>query len=549
MAVAIEQPLALKPPMRSPRRRLLSYTNFDYFMLEPSQIDIVHSLGQAVQVSSFPRSVSTPCLTLNPKTEEISISSPGIEIIGGRGAPKVRALVAEVAIAVAFGADSVPVSSGLGGAYFLCGRNGNSIAVAKPIDEEPFALNNPKGFTGRMFGQPGLKRSVRLGETGMRELAAYLLDHGGFAGVPPTALVKISHVEFNVNSSASVASPPYRIASLQRFVDHECDAGELGPSSFSVSSVHRIGILDVRLLNIDRHSGNILVKKHEREGCSVGEAELVPIDHGLCLPEWLDDPYFEWLHWPQAAVPFSDSELEYIAKLNPYEDAKLLRIELPCLSESSVRVLVVCSIFLKEAAAAGLSLADIGEMLTRECYGGEETISILENVCAKAKDRVSTMTIDDDYSSVIEEKSEEDFGVFQLDDECADSLLSLLNILERPHASQNHPAFINFPPPRSNSGFPGLMLTTLFEDEYRGHTPDAHNEKNRNNNHKAGCLTKRFSFTVPSHKNEAVGVSLGDMNDEEWKLFLEAFKKLLLKVIETRKSISSIRRLGTSCRF
>ncbi|GAB2249237.1 hypothetical protein Droror1_Dr00012596 [Drosera rotundifolia] len=153
------------------------------------------------------------------------------------------------------------------------------------------------------------------------------------------------------------------------------------------------------------------------------------------------------------------------------------------------------------------------------------------------------MTIDDDYSSIIEEKSEEDFGVIQLDDECADSLLSLLNILERPHASQNHPAFINFPPTRSNSEFPGLMLTTLFEDEYRGHTPDAHDEKNRNNNHKAGCLTKRFSFIVPSHKNEVVGVSLGDMNDKEWKLFLEAFKKLLPKVFETRKSISLIRRI------
>ena len=29
---------------------------------------------------------------------------------------------------------------------------------------------------------------------------------------------------------------------------------------------------------------------------------LVPIDHGFCLPETLEAPYFEWLHWPQVCV-------------------------------------------------------------------------------------------------------------------------------------------------------------------------------------------------------------------------------------------------------
>ena len=28
--------------------------------------------------------------------------------------------------------------------------------------------------------------------------------------------------------------------------------------------------------------------------------ELCPIDHGFCLPEALEPPYLEWLHWPQA---------------------------------------------------------------------------------------------------------------------------------------------------------------------------------------------------------------------------------------------------------
>ena len=33
--------------------------------------------------------------------------------------------------------------------------------------------------------------------------------------------------------------------------------------------------------------------------------ELCPIDHGFCLPEGLEPPYFEWLHWPQVRFPRS----------------------------------------------------------------------------------------------------------------------------------------------------------------------------------------------------------------------------------------------------
>ncbi|KAK4281998.1 hypothetical protein QN277_013430 [Acacia crassicarpa] len=230
-----------------------------------------------------------------------------------------------------------------------------------------------------MLGQTGLKGSIRVGESVIRELAAYLLDYEGFAGVPPSALVKFCNAPFFVNDAAEVPSTHCKIASLHRFVDHEFDAGELGPSYHSVASVHRIGILDIRLLNLDRHAGNMLVKKNNHKENVV--AELVPIDHGFCLPEWMDDPYFEWLRWPQASIPFSESELEYISKLDPFRDAKMLRTELPLLRESSIRVLLVCTIFLKQAATAGLCLADIGRMMTREFCGGEETPSEIENIC------------------------------------------------------------------------------------------------------------------------------------------------------------------------
>ncbi|KAK7286647.1 hypothetical protein RJT34_21792 [Clitoria ternatea] len=396
MAVAIDQHRGFKPFSRSQRCRLQSFGHLDPNIIEQlsqtrsSSTTFSHSFELALQADNIHRSFSTPCLPITTLSsgEDLTPHPPRIEVVRGSGA-SVYALVVEVAIAMASGAKPIPLPTGLGGAYVFVSPNGTNIAVAKPIDEEPLAINNPKGLGGQMLGQPGLKKSIRVGETGIRELAAYLLDHGGHAAVPPTALVKFSHAPFFANAGAPSLPVP-KIASLQRFVGHGFDAGELGPSFYSVASVHQIGILDIRILNLDRHAGNMLVMKHDDiiNNNSLVDgiiADLVPIDHGFCLPEWLDDPYFEWLHWPQASTPFSDSELDYISKLDPFQDAHVLRTEIPLLRESSVRVLIVCTILLKQAAAAGLCLADIGQMMTRKFSGGIELPSEMENLCFNVK--------------------------------------------------------------------------------------------------------------------------------------------------------------------
>lgn len=449
------------PPPRRCKHQSHSHLDYYYDITIPeftTKTNFAHTYSsketyfEQVAHLSTHRSFSTPCLplltttatssTLDWEEQERELGAaaaaniPMIEIIGGQSDLRARALVAEIAMAMAFGGvvDPVPVSSsgGPGGAYFLHDQRNSTnyhgtsnpiVAVVKPIDEKPLALNSPKGgfVEGqRMMGQLGLRSSIRVDETGVRELAAYLLDHGGFGRVPPTALVKISNAAFhhhhhlNLNEDArnyaeAKAPPPvrppyYKIASVQRFIDHVSDAGDLGPSAFSVSSIHRIGILDVRLLNLDRHAGNMLVieqgrgndKSQSYTSEGGGALELVPIDHGLCLPEWLDDPYFEWLHWPQALVPFSDSEVEYIRNLDPFKDAQLLRNEFPnSVRESSIRVLVLCTIFLKQAVAAGLCLANIGEMMTREFRGGsEEHSSVLENICLNAE-KASKLSLND----------------------------------------------------------------------------------------------------------------------------------------------------------
>lgn len=61
------------------------------------------------------------------------------------------------------------------------------------------------GFRGL---EQGLRRGVRPGEGAVREVAAFLLDHHHFAGVPPTALV-------SCHASASPASADGKVGSLQ----------------------------------------------------------------------------------------------------------------------------------------------------------------------------------------------------------------------------------------------------------------------------------------------------------------------------------------------
>jgi len=382
---------------------------------------------------SLQRSSSTPCFPPIVDGQLQRDRSGPVEIVGGRycpkikNCPKIKKLVKNVVEAIERGVDPIPVRGGLGGAYYFRNCRGGSVAIIKPTDEEPFAPNNPKGFVGKVLGQPGLKRWVRVGETGIREVAAYLLDHDNFANVPPTVLVKITHSIFNVNEMTTSKKEHKRqtvskIASFQQFVPHDCDASDHGTSSFPVAAVHRIGILDIRILNTDRHAGNLLVKNIENVGRypQVGgeSVDIIPIDHGLCLPENLEDPYFEWLHWPQASIPFSEDELEYIYnKLDAVKDAEMLRRELPMVREACLRVLMLCTIFLKKAAEAGLCLAEIGAMMSREFHGVEEEASELEEIYMSAVSQVICKLEVDQEISVVKSEGEDNRSEFSSEEE------------------------------------------------------------------------------------------------------------------------------------
>lgn len=64
---------------------------------------------------------------------------------------------------------------GTGGTYLLRGKQKQTLAVFKPIDEEAFAPNNPRDHIGP-FGHKTFRAGVLSGEAAIREVAAYLID-------------------------------------------------------------------------------------------------------------------------------------------------------------------------------------------------------------------------------------------------------------------------------------------------------------------------------------------------------------------------------------
>lgn len=99
-----------------------------------------------------------------------------------------------------------------------------------------------------------------------------------------------------------------RYSLLQAYVAAEGDCEERGTAIFSAEEVHKIAILDIRLANCDRNGGNILVKRSQ--GKQTCQWQLIPIDHGYCLPATFADVSFEWMYWPQASHQVSDSEVQ-----------------------------------------------------------------------------------------------------------------------------------------------------------------------------------------------------------------------------------------------
>jgi len=184
------------------------------------------------------------------------------------------------------------------------------------------------------------------GSEHLREIAAFRIDqaYGGFARVPPTAPVTVF-----ADSLPDRDEGPGDIlsGSLQKWVNSACSSEDMGSSRFNLNDIHHIAILDLLLYNTDRHGGNLLVEKSSSltcgASCGKGNSRLVPIDHGLCLPDFrhLDQAMFDWHFWRQADQPLSKKDLELIASFNGDKVAGILRgLGLPSGAVLTARIMV-----------------------------------------------------------------------------------------------------------------------------------------------------------------------------------------------------------------
>jgi len=172
-----------------------------------------------------------------------------------------------------------------------------------------------------------------------------------------------------------------KIGSLQQFIENDGSSEDVSTSFFPVEEVHKIGILDLHLMNVDRNEGNILIKKRKDDNkCSFG---LIPIDHGFCIPKYtqIDGTYWAWLNWPQSKIPFGPQMIKHIQEIDIEHDSLILKSQLG-IDNDCLRSMKISSILLKKGTTYGLSLFDLGTFASRS-LDEFDTPSELERVIAQ----------------------------------------------------------------------------------------------------------------------------------------------------------------------
>jgi len=286
----------------------------------------------------------------------------------------------------------------VGGTYFLCGEDGQKNGVFKPLDEEPYSWNNPKGFVAPPSvgpSHPGYKEGVLVGEATVRECAAFFLDHDHFANVPATDLVVAKHPAFHCARSGAwapslIGSGPdvtrrassFKIGSFQEFREHDGDFEEMAPrdiACFPVPDVQKVATLDIRLFNTDRHGGNLLYKLGNS---GVRSSTLIPIDHSYTLPSTIDEALFVWLNWPQVRCKIEDDVKAYIAQLNVERDIAILTEKFPgSFGDEHFWVMRLSTMLLQKGAAADLTLSEIATIMSRVVHNKASQLERLVAQC------------------------------------------------------------------------------------------------------------------------------------------------------------------------
>jgi len=178
---------------------------------------------------------------------------------------------------------------------------------------------------------------------------------------------------------------------------------DISPSKISVDEVHKIAILDIRLMNADRNSANLLVRRRRDNSL-----ELIPIDHGLCLRTCCDVAWFDWcwIDWPQLKQPVSQATRDYILGLDIDSDCQVLEERLH-LSTEVLDIYRASTKLLQEGIKADLTLYDIGMLCSRTDDMGDVE-SRLETMMSSADDLALSALKNDRWGHVAASQALED---------------------------------------------------------------------------------------------------------------------------------------------
>ena len=229
-----------------------------------ADIEIDQALSQPLSSTTSHSSITASAKPSPSVDEAVSL----ISVAGSlQCSPRLRSLIDQASLGLSLGLKPKLTEDGTGGTYILSARSHNHakipVAILKPSDEELWAPCNPRGYSSSAIGSPVIaanskgssnasssfskvnaidtvlnggafahdSRGIAPTEGAIREVAAWMLDHGNFANVPQTTFVKVASSVFEGNSMsmattlqsgaltcAQQAHSQYKMCSFQEFV-------------------------------------------------------------------------------------------------------------------------------------------------------------------------------------------------------------------------------------------------------------------------------------------------------------------------------------------
>jgi len=253
----------------------------------------------------------------------------------------------------------VSIEAGQTGAVYALEAGGEKIAVFKPIAGEQFN-----------------RKSLDAGKGAVREEAVYLVDRicDSKAAVPVTSRATISvNGEENVSGSVQAfvngALGFIEDFAMPRSLDKACEF-------VTIEEAEALALLDMRVFNMDRHTGNLLLLRHEKPH------GLGPIDHGCCLPPWwcLSEAIFEaWQSWPQLQCEPSASGRCLARMCHEKLPQTVQAVKGVGLDDASVLTLRICtSLVAVGIGDLGIPVGRLSTLMLRDEETGFQDLSWLE---------------------------------------------------------------------------------------------------------------------------------------------------------------------------